>query len=159
VSGEPDKPRFNPRSPVQPGRSSAPYFIAALIAGVVIWLLQQWVVEDSDLPGLRPTAATHRQAEPQRPGEDIRRVFNGDDYPADAQRNGEQGSVRARLDVDENGKVSRCTIIQSSGYDSLDDATCNVLKARASFRPARDANGKAVRDSVVTPQIVWRLEG
>jgi protein TonB len=89
----------------------------------------------------------------------MRHVFSGDDYPAAAQVRGEEGDVRARLDVDTRGRVSRCTIVQSSGSESLDDATCRILEERARFAPARDAGGNPVADSVLTPPIVWRLEG
>ncbi|HET7574981.1 MAG TPA: energy transducer TonB [Sphingomicrobium sp.] len=156
---DPDKPRFNPRSPVQPGRSSAPYFIAVLIAGIVIWSLQQWAMEDSDLPSLRPTTETNHRLGAASAKGDLRTIFSADDYPAAAWTRGEQGSVQAKLDVDERGQVSRCTIVRSSGHESLDEATCRILEARARFTPARDASGAAIEDSVVTPPIVWRLEG
>ena len=67
--------------------------------------------------------------------------------------------MQARLDIDSKGSVSRCTIIRSSGHDGLDNATCKILKRRAHFTPARDAAGKVITDSVVTPPVVWRLEG
>ena len=70
------------------------------------------------------------------------------DYPAEAIRAGEQGTVRFRLDVGENGRVSACTITESSGSASLDGTTCRILTERARFLPARDSEGKPTTDSV-----------
>jgi protein TonB len=145
---DPFKQRFDRRSPVQPHRSPAPYFVAAIIVAVASWAIQQRAVENSN---------PERTSYPTRG--DVRALFSSDDYPADAQQNGEEGSVRARLTVDARGRVAKCTIIRSSGHVSLDKATCDVLRDRARFSPARDANGKAVSDSFVTPLVVWRLEG
>jgi periplasmic protein TonB len=39
----------------------------------------------------------------------------------------------------------------------LDVMACNVIQKRARFTPARDTNGKPVRDTYVTPKIVWQL--
>jgi protein TonB len=90
---------------------------------------------------------------------DVRTIFSSDDYPADAQRNGEEGTVQAELSIDARGRVRGCRVIRSSGHASLDSATCSILQRRARFKPAQDVNGDAVASSVVTPLVVWRLEG
>ena len=144
----------DPRSPVQPGASSAPYFLVALIAAVALWSIQQDWTQDSE-PSIRKPS----EAAPPGPTKgDVRTLFSGDDYPADAQMKGEQGTAQARLTIDVYGLVSNCTIIRSSGHRSLDDATCRILQKRARFSPARDQYGRAVPDSVTTPPITWRLE-
>ena len=84
-------------------------------------------------------------------------MFASDDYPADAQRNGEQGTAQARLSVDTNGRVTGCVLVRKSGSRSLDDATCRILKKRARFKPAHDSQGNDITDTVVTPPITWRL--
>ena len=89
---------------------------------------------------------------------DVRTVFSADDYPADAQARGQEGTVQAQLAIDTAGHVTNCTVIRSSGTRSLDQATCRILQSRAQFRPARDAAGHAVPDTVVTPPVTWRLE-
>jgi protein TonB len=148
------KQQFHPRSPVQPDRNPAPYFIAAVIAAVVIWTAQQRWLQDSN-----PAVRNGTTQEPRSAKGDVRAVFSADDYPVEAQRKGEEGTVRARLDIDKHGRVKRCTIVQTSGSSSLDNATCNILERRARFTPARDANGNAVGDSVLTPPVRWQLEG
>ena len=88
---------------------------------------------------------------------DLRSLFNGSDYPPEAARNHWQGEVRAELTVDTAGRVSACKIIQSSGYQVLDDATCKILSERARFEPARDSLGNAVVDEMTTPGITWSM--
>ena len=146
--------RPDPRSPVQPAPSSAPYVIAAIGLAIVIWATQQiW----TQLSNFNSERARPISSSPEHAG-DLRTVFSGDDYPRDAQIKGEEGTAQARLSVDAKGKVSACTIIRSSGSQSLDEATCRILKRRARFIPAHDANEEPVPTSVVTPPVTWRLE-
>ncbi|EIZ80966.1 TonB-like protein [Novosphingobium sp. Rr 2-17] len=67
-----------------------------------------------------------------------------DDYPAADVRLGHTGTVRFRLAIDASGKVASCTITQSSGYETLDTATCRNVTRRARFEPARDGSGDSV---------------
>ena len=84
-------------------------------------------------------------------------LISGDDYPAAAMRNEEQGTVSIRLTIGSDGRVSGCDIASSSGSSSLDSATCNIIRRRARFTPARDSNGQPTSDSM-TQRITWRLE-
>jgi protein TonB len=90
---------------------------------------------------------------------DVRTLFSADDYPASAQAAGAEGTARATLTIGTDGRVVGCNITQSTGNGALDSATCNVLRRRAKFTPARDSNGNPTTDSYTTPSIVWRLEG
>jgi TonB family protein len=83
-------------------------------------------------------------------------LFSEDDYPAEALRAEEEGSVGARLQVSREGRVEGCTVVQSSGSASLDSATCRLLVARARFTPARDQRGRRTTDTVPV-RIVWRI--
>ncbi|MBQ1499788.1 MAG: TonB family protein [Sphingomonas sp.] len=56
-----------------------------------------------------------------------------DDYPADALRYDEEGTVRFDLTVARDGAVGKCEIAQSSGSDALDATTCTLLTQRARF--------------------------
>ena len=87
---------------------------------------------------------------------DLPALFSDADYPSAAIRAGEQGTVRFRLSVGTDGRVTGCTVTASSGSESLDSATCQLLAARAFFWPARDRLGEPAADSVVG-RIVWRL--
>ena len=154
----PKPDRFDPRSPVQGPRSSAPYFVVAVFAAIAIWTAQQISFEDW---AFKPTPfgdSGHTHPLQAKAKGDLRRIFSSDDYPLSAQMRGIEGSVRAELEVDTRGRVRRCSIITSSNSSAIDDATCRILKERARFTPARDVNGKAAPDTIVTPMIVWRLE-
>jgi protein TonB len=90
---------------------------------------------------------------------DLRTLFSGDDYPASAQASGAEGTAQATLTVGPDGRVTGCNLIRSTGNGSLDSATCNILRRRAKFVPARDSSGNPTSDTVTTPPITWRLEG
>ena len=65
------------------------------------------------------------------------------DYPAEAVRKGEEGTVRVKLRVSAEGMVTNCTVLQSAS-PSLDATTCRVIIERARFLPAKDEAGKPV---------------
>jgi len=90
---------------------------------------------------------------------DLRTLFSADDYPAAAQSAGAEGTAQAQLTIGPDGRVVGCNLTRSTGNSSLDSATCNILRRRAKFTPARDSNGQATTDTVTTPPIVRRLEG
>lgn len=90
---------------------------------------------------------------------DLRTLFSADDYPAAAQAAGAEGTAQAQLTIGADGRVVGCNLTRSTGNSALDAATCNILRRRAKFSPARDSNGNATSDTVSTPPIVWRLEG
>lgn len=69
-----------------------------------------------------------------------------DDYPPAALRFEMAGVTAFRLMVGPDGAPRRCEITASSGFDVLDDATCERLMKNASFVPARDAKGRPVTD-------------
>lgn len=80
-----------------------------------------------------------------------------DNYPREAIRYGWEGDVVADLTISPHGRITSCKIVQSSGHQVLDDATCDLLIRRALFTPARDERGNALEDHLRTPQIRWRL--
>ena len=89
---------------------------------------------------------------------DLQGLFRGGDYPENAIRADEEGSVTVRLTVGTNGRVSNCNVASSSGSRALDRATCQILQSRARFTPARDSRGNPTTDTV-TQRIRWVLEG
>lgn len=64
------------------------------------------------------------------------------DYPAPDLRMGHAGRVGFTLDVTAAGRVTSCTVTVTSGYPSLDVATCNLLIRRARFQPGADGTGQ-----------------
>jgi periplasmic protein TonB len=70
------------------------------------------------------------------------------DYPRAARRAGIGGRVVVRIDVGTNGRVSACSIVQSSGNADLDETSCRLIRQRYRYEPARDAQGRPAPDSV-----------
>ena len=106
-----------------------------------------------------PPPPPPRKVEPARPRGSLVGLFSPDDYPSSAQSAGAEGTVRASITVGPDGRVTGCSVTQSSGNNALDNATCNIIRRRAKFTPARDSNGQAVSDTISSPPITWRLEG
>src|SRR5688572_26778448 len=77
------------------------------------------------------------------------------DYPPEALRNSETGTVGFRLDADATGAVTACTVTSSSGSTLLDTTTCRLMRERARFEPARDKAGQAVAGSFAT-RVRWQ---
>ena len=88
----------------------------------------------------------------------LQTLFSSDDYPSDAVRNEDQGTVGVSLAIGTDGRVSNCNVTSSSGSRSLDTATCRILRSRARFTPAKGSNGQNMPDTTST-RITWRLEG
>ena len=94
---------------------------------------------------------------PQPASGDVRRVFTSDDYPGDALRADKEGTAQFLLLIDTSGNIAACDVLKPSGVPLLDAMGCQVIRKRAKFSPARDAAGKPMRDSVVTPPVAWRI--
>ncbi len=60
-----------------------------------------------------------------------------------ALRLGEEGRVSVLLHISAAGRVTACSVTESSGFSDLDKTSCALFKARARLAPARDANGAA----------------
>jgi protein TonB len=125
------------------------------------------VVESPYIPPVAPVMAPPAPPPPPQPRKvesarargDVRSLFSSDDYPASAQSAGAEGSAQAQLTIGPDGRVVGCSLVRSTGNGALDAATCNILRRRAKFTPARDSSGNATTDTYTTPTIVWRLEG
>ena len=96
------------------------------------------------------------QATEVKPKGDPGSWLTTDDYPPAALRAGNTGRTRFRLDVGADGRVTGCTVVQSSGFDELDQTACRILQRRARFGPATNAAGQAVASSY-SNSVLWRL--
>lgn len=107
---------------------------------------------------ITPTATPepHATTEPARPHGQPKAVSprtrpgewaNEDDYPAMELRMNHEGVVRFQLAVGSDGRVSSCTVVQSSGWPGLDAATCALVTKRARFNPAQDESGQPMAGS------------
>lgn len=78
------------------------------------------------------------------------------DYPKEMLRQGGQGIVRFRLDIDEIGAVTGCRVQQRTNPDDFAALTCRLMTKRAKFSPALDANGQTVKSFYVNT-VRWLL--
>jgi len=83
-------------------------------------------------------------------------LFSTDDYPQSAIRNEEQGTTAVRLTIGTDGRVADCSITQSSGSSALDTATCNIIRRRARYSPAKDQAGNPITGTDAA-RIRWEL--
>jgi protein TonB len=73
---------------------------------------------------------------------------------ADNRRGRYQGTVAVQIHVDPNGRVSNCAPVRGSGNAGLDALTCSLVRQRARFTPALDAEGRPVASEAYTT-FVW----
>ena len=105
-----------------------------------------------------PSAATAQsKVEPATPRGNPGDWFPQNSYPPEAKRKGEQGRVGVRLDIDKTGRPIACVVVESSGSDSLDAATCELALANGRFRPALGARGQPVAATYKLPGVRWEL--
>lgn len=76
------------------------------------------------------------------------RISGITDYPNAARRAGIEGSVGVRYVVGTDGRAGGCRVIRSSGNAELDFTTCRLVEERFRYRPARDASGRPVPETV-----------
>lgn len=105
--------------------------------------------------GLDPAVIASLRQGPQ-PIDDIPGRFRDDDYPMEAVRARQSGSVLVRLMVGADGRIGECVVVESSGAAVLDQRTCHVLLRRARYRPALDASGAPTR-ALAALRVHWLL--
>jgi TonB family protein len=79
------------------------------------------------------------------------------DYPREARIGLAEGSARVGFTIDETGRVDDCVVIRSSGNVYLDTGSCALVVARGLYRPALDAEGRAIR-SGHSREVAWNLD-
>jgi len=76
------------------------------------------------------------------------------DYRRTRPPEGAAGTVVVSYRIRTDGRVDRCTVLRSSGYEVLDAATCRLIEQRFRFEAARDAGGRAI-DWDVRTDYTW----
>lgn len=84
-----------------------------------------------------------------KPTRSLRSLFSDRDYPAGAIRNGDMSVVAARLIVDANGKVTRCTPLTPFTGEGFKEVVCARL-SKAVYKPAELADGTKVPTFAIT---------
>ncbi len=94
-----------------------------------------------------------RQPRPSRnPGRWVEAI----DYPTEALKKNWEGTVRFMLHIDARGQPEKCTILESSGHQSLDDHACKMLRKRARFVPALNKDGLPVKSNWISA-VRWHI--
>ena len=83
-------------------------------------------------------------------------TFSDDDFPDASRRAEEAGVTRVSYTIGTDGKVSACSVVQSSGFPRLDDATCKIIMRRYRFNPAT-RDGQPVPETKTQP-VRWQLK-
>ena len=78
------------------------------------------------------------------------------DYPKDAIEAGASGVTIVDFVVGPTGIVSQCGILKTSGSEVLDSKSCELLRARFTYKPALDKNRKPIAERRVQP-LRWVL--
>lgn len=91
-----------------------------------------------------------------RPRGDQSRWVTPNDYPSSELRAEHQGTTRVQLAIDEQGRVSNCSVVKSSGYPLLDLTACSKVAQRARFDPATGTDGQPVAGTFTTG-IRWTI--
>lgn len=115
--------------------------------------LQACEVELASRWGVAP-AEMVRWAKTAQSETDLRSMFWNPDPRASVML---RTPVRALLDIDAQGAVLSCKIVQSSRVSWVDTRFCETLRTVAKFHPAIDSSGKAVNGKFVTPAITSAL--
>ncbi|MEN3747266.1 TonB family protein [Sphingomonas sp. HF-S3] len=71
-----------------------------------------------------------------------------DDYPAEAKRAGETGSMLIRVSTDDRGRVSDCVLMTHDTSPALNQTACRLVRERGKFRHALSSEGKPVASSI-----------
>ena len=82
--------------------------------------------------------------------------ITNDDYPAEAMRAGQQGTVTILWTIGTDGRVSDCKVLASSGSPALDLASCAAITRRGRYSPALDSAGKPIPVHSAR-SVTWRL--
>jgi protein TonB len=98
--------------------------------------------------------AVAQDGAPQMRRDQNRIMFSS--YPPDALKRKEEGSVGVAVRTDRNGTMTDCEVTRSSGFPSLDRASCAMLLAYGRTKPFLSADGRRVQHAQ-DGTVVWRL--
>lgn len=112
-------------------------------------LLQRWGVDPDEKAKIaRPPEAIGDEA----------MFLRSEDYPVEAIRHGAQGNTRLFFTIGSSGAVTECRVVEGSGVEVLDRASCAALMRRGRYSPAIGKDGQAMITHK-TRSVLWRLPG
>lgn len=81
--------------------------------------------------------------------------ISADDYPPEALRHHEEGTVRIAWSATPEGRVRDCHVEQSSGHASLDAAACRAITRSGRYPPVRADTPLRL----FSRRVVWKIPG
>ncbi len=75
--------------------------------------------------------------------------LGSNDYPTAMLYKGGNGLIQFRLDLEVDGSVSKCAILDQAGDSVFSKTTCDLISKRAKFSPAIGRNGQPIRSFYV----------
>lgn len=78
------------------------------------------------------------------------------DYPESARRQGVEGVVRVKIEINEQGRADSVWVTGSSGNDALDEAAMRAVR-KWRFTPARDENSGLAMSCTTSLSIAFNL--
>lgn len=96
-----------------------PADIAAAFEGCFAELYKKWGVDPARLKWAGEPGDANAMG-------NIGRFFDKGDYPASALRKGQGGTTSALAEIDDRGNAKSCRVLDRSGVDALDTATCKA---------------------------------
>lgn len=132
----------------------------AIIVGLVQLMIgASQMADERGGDDLQPSAYSVSQAATQALTANAQLISGSigpDDYPASALRAEAEGSALIGFTVNNAGGVQDVELLQSSGHDVLDNASCKLVLRRFNFEPALGAAGEPVAQRR-QQRIDWRL--
>ena len=112
-----------------------------------------WRIEEGGVGSVSAPPALQLRARAQA---NLASYVHDQDYPDIALRRGEQGRVVFVLHISPEGRVTECSVVASNAGILLNARTCDIMRTRARFEPARDLQGNPAPDRVHA-SISWRM--
>ena len=117
-------------------------------------------IAQREAAGRRATEAASREARERvaaspSANRDPSSWITSDDYPPEALRNDDEGTVTITWVADPDGRITECRTLASSGHASLDHAACAAVLRRGRYAAVPADRGPRV----FTRRVVWRIPG
>jgi TonB family protein len=128
----------------------------ALVFGTPLAAQQTNTVRDALERIAAARAGESANPAPPTPATDPGTWVRTEDYPPWAAVSRVGGTVAFVVDVDAEGRVTRCEVREGSGVAELDRLACEKVTERALFRPGRDDEGNPVAGQWGS-RVVWRV--
>ena len=122
--------------------------VSTLLGSLDVMIAVNFIVGLAALP-TPPAPATSPVAEPARAHANLASLIRDDDFsPSRIAMGPGVWRVNFRLIIGPDGRVSDCVVTSSTADPPTDRIICRIMRTRARFSPARNADGEPTTDQV-----------